>query len=168
MFILTLLLSLLVISVSGCDDHAKNSSIPLSTRIHWMQLSSPCPFAAFATAIVNHTVGGLGELVCIGINSNGLHEDPTLHGERIPITYQVECTSAVRWAGFREYIYGASIKALIDNGWGQISVRLSSNTSFIPGILTNETNPLFFWQFDVNATCPTGCSRVNSTCTLSA
>lgn len=92
MFILTLLLSLLVISVSGCDDHAKNSSIPLSTRIHWMrranaalaELSSPCPFAAFGTAIVNHTAGGLGELVCIGINSNSLHGDPTLHGEGIP------------------------------------------------------------------------------------
>lgn len=89
MFILSLLLSLLVVSASACDDHAANSSIPLSTRIHWMrranaalaELSSPCPFAAFGTAIVNHTAGGLGELVCIGINSGGLHGDPTLHGE---------------------------------------------------------------------------------------
>ncbi|KAF4563924.1 Cytidine deaminase-like protein [Pleurotus pulmonarius] len=222
MFILTLLLSLLVISVSGCDDHAVNSSIPLSTRIHWMrranaalaELSSPCPFAAFGTAIVNHTAGGLGELVCIGVNSGSLHGDPTLHGEiaaiqncskvltdpagpynlttsaalsafrQLSLYTNAEscpmCASAVRWAGFREYIYGTSIADLIDKGWGQISITskeifrqsssLSSNTSFIPSILTNETDPLFAWQFDVNATCPTGCSRANSTssCALSA
>lgn len=68
------------------------NSIPYSTRVHWMHkanealslLSSPCPFAAFGTVIVNHTAttpDGLGELVCIGINENSKIGNPTLHGE---------------------------------------------------------------------------------------
>ncbi|KAI5202129.1 hypothetical protein E4T39_04861 [Aureobasidium subglaciale] len=70
------------------------NSIPYSTRVHWMRkanealshLSSPCPFAAFGTVIVNHTAAstatsnnGLGELVCIGINENSKTGNPTLH-----------------------------------------------------------------------------------------
>jgi hypothetical protein len=62
--------------------------IPFSTRVHWMrranavlsELSSPCPFAAFGSVIVNHTdTQGLGDVVCIGLNAI---EDgnPTLHG----------------------------------------------------------------------------------------
>ena len=55
------------------------STIPSSTREYWMrralqavnELGSPCPFAAFGTAIVNHTSPTieLGDLVCIGANS---------------------------------------------------------------------------------------------------
>ena len=66
------------------------NSIPFSTRAHWMrranaalgELASPCAFAAFASAIVNHTAPGLGELVCIGVNSNSATGNPTLHGKR--------------------------------------------------------------------------------------
>lgn len=65
---------------------------PYSTRVHWMRkanealslLSGPCPFAAFGTAIVDHTTttsDGLGELVCIGINQNSKTGNPTLHGK---------------------------------------------------------------------------------------
>lgn len=93
-----------VIAVSAYDhDHAGRRSeqtvlgspgltingIPLSTRAYWMRkanealsevLGNPCPFAAFGTVIVNHTDSGLGELVCIGANSNSLTGNPTLHG----------------------------------------------------------------------------------------
>lgn len=82
------------------------NNIPYSTRAYWMrfanaalpQLSSPCPFAAFATAIVNHTYpsslenNGLGKLVCIGINENSKTGNPTLHGEIAAIT---NCTSVL-------------------------------------------------------------------------
>jgi hypothetical protein len=65
------------------------NGIPFSTRAHWMRkanealfdvLDDPCPFAAFGTVIVNHTVDGLGELVCMGANSNKVTGNPTLHG----------------------------------------------------------------------------------------
>jgi hypothetical protein len=63
--------------------------IPFSTRVYWMrqanavlaELSSPCPFGAFGTVIVNHTdTKGLGNVVCIGINSLFQIGNPTLHG----------------------------------------------------------------------------------------
>jgi hypothetical protein len=66
-----------------------NDYIPFSTRVYWMrqangvlaELSSPCPFAAFGTVIVNHTdTKGLGELICIGVNSIFQIGNPTLHG----------------------------------------------------------------------------------------
>jgi len=65
------------------------NSIPYSTRIHWMReannalfaLSGPCPFAAFGSVIVNHTgATSLGELICIGANSNSASGNPTMHG----------------------------------------------------------------------------------------
>ncbi|KAK0609173.1 hypothetical protein DIS24_g12433 [Lasiodiplodia hormozganensis] len=67
------------------------NGIPFGTRAHWMRraraaladLGSPCPFAAFGTAIVNHTAttaDGLGELVCIGANANSKTGNPTMHG----------------------------------------------------------------------------------------
>ena len=70
--------------------------IPYSTRAYWMRkanealslLSGPCPFGAFGTAIVNHTAcpsGGLGELVCIGINNSSKTGNPTLHGEKLDL-----------------------------------------------------------------------------------
>ena len=67
------------------------NNVPSSTRAYWMRranaaladLTSPCPFAAFGTAIVNHTSpgrNGLGELVCIGANAMTQDGNPTLHG----------------------------------------------------------------------------------------
>lgn len=84
------------------------------------------------------------------------------------------CASAIRWAGFREYIYGTSINTLIDKGWGQI--RISSVDVFrqsfdlpnagrlIADVLSNETDPYFSWQFDPESACPGGCSRSDGTC----
>ncbi|KAI1764361.1 cytidine deaminase-like protein [Hypoxylon sp. FL1150] len=84
------------------------------------------------------------------------------------------CASAIRWAGFREYVYGTTIDALVRRGWGQI--RVSSQEIFrqsydlpdvsrlMGGVLTNETDPLFFWQNDPEYPCPAGCSRVDGSC----
>lgn len=47
-------------------------------------LEDSCPFAAFGTVIVNHTTEGLGELVCIGANTNKVTGNPTLHGMSCP------------------------------------------------------------------------------------
>ena len=103
---LSVVASFLLLAVSAHQHHAalRRSSqtavigdsaltingIPFSTRAYWMrranealaQLSSACPFAAFGSVIVNHTdPGGLGELVCIGANSNSGTGNPTLHGK---------------------------------------------------------------------------------------
>jgi hypothetical protein len=69
-------------------NSVKALDIPLSTRNYWMRRANdalfqvtgnPCPPQAFGTVIVNHTAGGLGELVCIGAN-NVLSGNPTIHG----------------------------------------------------------------------------------------
>jgi tRNA(Arg) A34 adenosine deaminase TadA len=84
------------------------------------------------------------------------------------------CASAIRWAGFKEYVYGTSIDTLIEKGWGQI--RISSlevfkesfdlpHVSRLMGeVLTNETDPYFLWQYDPTYPCPSGCTRVSGSC----
>ena len=69
----------------------------------------------------------------------------------------MQCASAIRWAGFSEYIFASSIETLIKNGWSQISIsseEIFEESSTLPGktlllgdILANETDPLFSWQF---------------------
>lgn len=194
------------------DSRLTINGIPYSTRAYWMRkanqaladLVSPCPFGAFGTVIVNHTAAaaaaakGLGELVCIGVNSIASTGNPTLYGEIAAISnctsiltnpsgsYNFNstqtcpmCASAIRWAGFKEYIYGTSIETLIEKGWGQIrigsmevfaqSFDLASSSSsagagagatrLMGGVLRNETDRYFEWQFDPEARCPEGCAR---------
>lgn len=84
------------------------------------------------------------------------------------------CASAIRWAGFREYIYGTSIDKLIEKGWGQIrigsreifqqSYDLANAGRLIGEVLTNETDSYFAWQYDPEAACPSGCGRVEGSC----
>ncbi|KAK2060756.1 hypothetical protein LY76DRAFT_591175 [Colletotrichum caudatum] len=79
------------------------------------------------------------------------------------------CASAIRWAGFKEYVYGTSIDALVDKGWGQINVNssyifaqstgLPRQTGLVGPVLTNETDVFFSWQYVPDAPCPQGCSR---------
>ena len=191
------------------------NGIPPSTRAHWMRAAnnalvasgSSCPFAAFGTAIVNHTSttepGSLGDLICTGVNQNSLTGNPTLHGEMVAINncttiltdpagpFKLSaaevsaawgdftlytnaescpmCASAIRWAGFKEYVYGTSISRLIETGWGQIDIEssevfrqswnLGTSTKFIPEVLTNETDPYFLWQFQEDYPCPDHCGR---------
>ena len=97
-FVITAVLACLSSLAIAHLRHAQNAPgikadpIAYSTRAFWMRqanealslLSGPCPFAAFGTAIVNHTAttsDGLGELICIGINENAKTGNPTLHGE---------------------------------------------------------------------------------------
>ncbi|KAF1989095.1 cytidine deaminase-like protein [Aulographum hederae CBS 113979] len=84
------------------------------------------------------------------------------------------CASAIRWAGFREYIYGTSIETLVALGWSQIRISsqtvfeeswdLSTQTKLIGDVLINETDPYFAWQFDPFAPCPVGCTRNGGMC----
>ncbi|KAH9853871.1 cytidine deaminase-like protein [Lenzites betulinus] len=79
------------------------------------------------------------------------------------------CASAIRIAGFREYVYGASIARLVELGWAQIRVPsanifraasdLPNAARLLGGVLAEETDPLFAWQFDDGAPCPLGCAR---------
>ncbi|KID98029.1 guanine deaminase, partial [Metarhizium majus ARSEF 297] len=85
------------------------------------------------------------------------------------------CASALEWAGFKEYIYGTSIDTLTKHGWTQIQIPsvevlrqsfdLQTNTRLIPGILANETDPYFLWQYNPAEKCPKNCVRSNATCT---
>ncbi|KAI5801972.1 cytidine deaminase-like protein, partial [Pyronema domesticum] len=163
-------------------------------REHFMRetftaLGSPCPRYPFGTVIVNHTATP-PKIICKGHNMNNIHNAyPQLHGEMAAI---IECTkvlgtsggwkdlslytnaeacpmcaSAIRWAGFKEYIYGTSIKTLIDHNWVQIEISshevfqksetLKSETAIIGSVLTSETDPLFAWQFSAHGQCPHGC-----------
>ena len=84
------------------------------------------------------------------------------------------CASAIRWAGFKEYIYGTSIDSLIEKGWGQIRIAsievfresfdLPNSARLIGEVLTNETDPYFAWQYDPAAPCPSGCGRTSGSC----
>ncbi|KAI1381417.1 cytosine deaminase [Hypoxylon crocopeplum] len=84
------------------------------------------------------------------------------------------CASAIRWAGFREYVYGTSIDTLIAQGWGQIRIAsmevfrqsfdLPNPGRLIAEVMTNETDPFFAWQYDPDYPCPKGCSRVEGSC----
>ncbi|KAK6429157.1 hypothetical protein LTR95_014697 [Oleoguttula sp. CCFEE 5521] len=84
------------------------------------------------------------------------------------------CASAIRWAGFKEYIYGTSIDTLIEKGWGQIRIAsadvfaasydLTAATRLIGEVLTNETDPYFAWQYDPEHACPVGCERMKGSC----
>lgn len=188
------------------------SAASLEVREHWMQVAisvlhnlvSPCPFAAFGTAIVNHTSSaGLGELVCLGANAVASTGNPTLHGEiaginnctlvltdpsgpygisppEVPSAWKdltlyttaepcPMCASAIRWAGFKECVFGTSIRTLTGHGWSQINTSsshifehshaLGTRTRLVGGVLQEETDALFAWQFDEGVACPKGCER---------
>lgn len=80
----------------------ETDSIPLSTRVYWMRLAnkalsdygSPCPFASFATAIVNHTENTHGDLVCVGVNQMSSTGNPSFHGEMVAINNCTEIVTA--------------------------------------------------------------------------
>jgi tRNA(Arg) A34 adenosine deaminase TadA len=83
------------------------------------------------------------------------------------------CASAIRWAGFREYIYGSTINHLVQVGWGQITIPsqyiveqswiLGTGVTVMGSVGTDFTDPLFEWQYQESVGCPAGCGRTNST-----
>lgn len=82
--------------------------LPATTRQHWMRQAisllpvlstpaSPCPFNAFVSVVVNHTLSYsdptyLGDFVCSAINGVFLTGNPTKHGEVAAID---ACTSVL-------------------------------------------------------------------------
>ncbi|KAK0260496.1 hypothetical protein LTR91_001297 [Friedmanniomyces endolithicus] len=90
------------------------------------------------------------------------------------------CASAIRWAGFHECVFGTSIATLRKFGWSQIDFTshelfahtsgLKTTTNLVGGVLADETDGLFAWQFDELAQCPLGCERdaAGQTCTAAA
>ncbi|KAG6012055.1 hypothetical protein E4U54_007756 [Claviceps lovelessii] len=190
--------------------------IGISTRQYWMRKANealfdvrgtPCPFNAFGSVIVNHTAGGLGELVCIGANDVA-SGNPTLHGEIAAINncsailtdpdgpYRLTgretqlawahlslytnaepcpmCASAIRWGGFRELVFGSFSTDLEKRGWRMMSLsaqglfgyttELDTKTTILEGVLSNETDVYFGWQFDTAQPCPRGCVRAKTSC----
>ncbi|KAL1590966.1 hypothetical protein WHR41_00321 [Cladosporium halotolerans] len=79
------------------------------------------------------------------------------------------CATAIRWAGFKEYVYATSSETLMESGWPQMSINsrevfrrsgmVEPSTAILTDVLYGETDPLFSWQFDSRAPCPAGCSR---------
>ena len=79
------------------------------------------------------------------------------------------CASAIRWAGFKEYVYATSSETLIEAVWPQMSINsrelfqrsgmVEPSTAILADVLRSETDGLFDWQFDSRAKCPAGCSR---------
>lgn len=84
------------------------------------------------------------------------------------------CASAIRWAGFKELVFGSDTLSLQGRGWGMISLSaqdlfayaesLPTETSLLGGVLSNETDVFFGWQFDADADCPEGCQRFGGLC----
>lgn len=82
------------------------------------------------------------------------------------------CASAIRWAGFKECVFGTSIQTLIEKGWSQIDISAEEvferseglaggETRLLGGVLREETDGYFGWQFDEGAVCPSDCERVS-------
>ncbi|KAK4197643.1 hypothetical protein QBC40DRAFT_350830 [Triangularia verruculosa] len=85
------------------------------------------------------------------------------------------CAAAVRWAGFREYVYGVSIRELIELGWEQLDIgseevigsgvgmRDEDPEVVLGEVRRDESRVLFGWQFGEGA-CPKGCGRWGGSC----
>ncbi|KAL8372302.1 hypothetical protein RB595_001881 [Gaeumannomyces hyphopodioides] len=81
------------------------------------------------------------------------------------------CASAARWAGLREVVFGTSMPRLVALGWAQIDIRaaevfarsqgLGAETTLVSGVLDEETDAYFAWQFGEGGarkpSCPRGC-----------
>jgi tRNA(Arg) A34 adenosine deaminase TadA len=81
----------------------------------------------------------------------------------------MQCASAIRWTGFREVVFGSRRTDMVGWGWDLISISteelfershmLQSRTKLLGGVLRNETDAYFRWQYDGKVECPVGCRR---------
>ncbi|WVQ78651.1 hypothetical protein IAT38_000738 [Cryptococcus sp. DSM 104549] len=159
----------------------------------------PCPYAPAGTVIVIHHPTWDEEL-CRGANRVWITGDPTLHGESdamvnctkrwteegktgpemLEIWKQASlytshepcsmCSSTLRFAQFKEVIYGSSVKEVHQVG-GRPQIAISSyeiveksfglggSTTWIPGVLSEEALATFGHQHNQSAPCPAGCER---------
>lgn len=86
------------------------------------------------------------------------------NGEPCPM-----CASAIAWTGFRECVFGTSIPRLVEWGWPQIEIRteevfarawrLPRRVRLFAGVLAEETDKWFAWQWRREGACPGGCER---------
>ncbi|KAI5477288.1 transcriptional activator protein DAL81 [Pseudohyphozyma bogoriensis] len=154
----------------------------------------PCPPAPAGCVIVLHTNEGDTEL-CRGANIVYQTGDPTLHGESVAIRNCVEkftsegksaaeilaiwreaslysthepctmCMSTIRFGGFKEMIFGSSVKQVHLEGRSQIAMSSHQileksyavgmhQTTIIPGILEDEVLPHFRHQHSQSSLCP--------------
>jgi hypothetical protein len=84
------------------------------------------------------------------------------------------CASAIRWAGFRELVFGSRTQSLKTFNWHLMTLsaeglfeyasELPTRTAILGGILANETDPYFAWQYSKGSECPPGCKMVGSEC----
>ena len=72
------------------------------------------------------------------------------------------CAAVIRWAGFKEYVYGTTIEHNYNADWGVLTLSSyailqqsralpGTQTMKLAGILKNETDPLFGWQYQPDA-----------------
>lgn len=79
------------------------------------------------------------------------------------------CATAIRWAGFKECVFGTNTGTLKSLGWSQVNItsqevfdrsgEITLSTRLIGGVLEDRTDPLFQWQYDHHKECPSGCER---------
>lgn len=77
------------------------------------------------------------------------------------------CASAIRWAGFRECVYGTSAAMMGKLNWPVIEIssnevfertRLLDTKTALSTAGANETDPYLSWQYQEGDNCPVGCS----------
>lgn len=88
------------------------------------------------------------------------------NGEPCPM-----CATAIAWCSFTSITYGTSIETLAQLGWSHIGISSSQilesaaeagvakTTRLVKGVLANETDPFYGWQFRAEGKCPMGCAR---------
>jgi tRNA(Arg) A34 adenosine deaminase TadA len=99
------------------------------------------------------------------------HALPTSLALRVSPPFQ--CASAIAQANFAEYIFATAAPDLVGWGWPQISIRSlevferatevqkKQVTRIVQGVLREETDQLFQWQWQLEGICPPGCARDN-------
>lgn len=89
----------------------------------------------------------------------------------IYITNDRQCASVIAQANFAEYIFASSAPDLKGWGWPQIGIRSlevfeksdavqpDRKTRIVQGVLHEQTDDVFQWQFQSGESCPKGCAR---------
>jgi tRNA(Arg) A34 adenosine deaminase TadA len=89
-----------------------------------------------------------------------------------------KCASAIAQANFAEYIFATSAPDLLSWGWPQIGIRSlevfekaggvvrKEATRIVQGVLREQTDDLFQWQFQPDGPCPSGCARAEGVCEM--
>ncbi|PQE12078.1 cytidine and deoxycytidylate deaminase zinc-binding region protein [Rutstroemia sp. NJR-2017a BVV2] len=141
--------------------------------------TSPCPFAPFATIIVNHSDTSLsphGKMICTGMNQIAETGNPILHGEisaltncshifsstststspSLPFSHLTLYTTAEACPMCASAIRWAGLKAYYLRGRPVSGLPRCTGGS----VLAEETDGLFAGQFSGGGVeCPEGCVR---------